>query len=214
MKIDLHVHTSQRSSCSLAAEEDLIAAAIQAGIDAIVLSDHECLPPPGHVERLSHKYAPFRVFAGIELTTDGEHVVVVGLEDPALATRDWSYADLWHFVEEREGFLFLAHPFRYHDEVKIDVESFPPGGIEINSQNMGEVDPARLDEFIAAHGLRPVANSDAHRCLYVGIYHNILEGHPQTASELTEVLRDGRFAPGRMEERIELLKRTGERHLR
>ena len=43
MKIDFHVHSSERSACGGASEESQIQAAIVAGLDAIVFTDHQRL---------------------------------------------------------------------------------------------------------------------------------------------------------------------------
>lgn len=40
MKIDLHVHSSERSACGQAGEEEQIEAAMAAGLNALVFTDH------------------------------------------------------------------------------------------------------------------------------------------------------------------------------
>lgn len=44
----------------------MVRAAIRAGLDAMVLSDHDRLAPTARLARLNAKFAPFRVFGGIE----------------------------------------------------------------------------------------------------------------------------------------------------
>jgi histidinol phosphatase-like PHP family hydrolase len=65
MKIDLHVHCQERSACGKATEEAQVQAAIAAGLDAIVFTDHHRLMPLERLECLNQQYAPFRVFGGI-----------------------------------------------------------------------------------------------------------------------------------------------------
>ena len=84
MKIDLHVHSSERSDCGKATEEAQIRAAIAAGLDAIVFTDHWQFVPLARLKRLNDQYAPFKIFGGIEVTADDEDFIVVGVRDPVL----------------------------------------------------------------------------------------------------------------------------------
>ncbi len=65
MKIDLHVHASERSDCSIAGERELIEDAIRFGLDGLVFTDHHRLVPPGHLGDLKDESPPFRVFGGV-----------------------------------------------------------------------------------------------------------------------------------------------------
>ncbi len=187
----------------------MIEAAKEAGLDAVALTDHGRLVPPEHLAELNSVHAPFRVFPGIEVSVPPDDIVVVGLQDPQLERDGWTYPRLHRFVAERGGFLFLAHPFRFHDTVSIDVENYPPGALEMNSSNMGEVDVSLLYEFVAEHDLPCICNSDAHAAELVGIYHVILEDRVDNARDLVSVLNGGRFRCGRMDERIAALNALG-----
>lgn len=187
----------------------MIAAAAAAGLDAIVLSDHGRLPPPLHLAELNRLHHPFRIFPGIEIGCEDEHIVVVGLEDGALERQDWGYQALHRFVERAGGFLFVAHPFRNHDYLNVDVDAFPPGGAEVNSINMGEVDEERLDDFFERTGLPALCNSDAHSAEYMGLYHNTLERPAADASDLVRILKAGRFSCRGMAMRTGKLKDDG-----
>lgn len=46
MTIDFHVHTAERSLCGNSGERDQIRAAIDAGFDAMSITDHDRLVPP------------------------------------------------------------------------------------------------------------------------------------------------------------------------
>ena len=71
-KVDLHVHTSERSPCAIASEDEQIRAAIAAGLDAIFITDHHRLVPVEQLDALNRTFAPFRIFGGIEVTSQGE----------------------------------------------------------------------------------------------------------------------------------------------
>ena len=49
MKIDLHVHSNERSMCSNANDDQIVRAAIEHGLDAIVFTDHNRLVPPARI---------------------------------------------------------------------------------------------------------------------------------------------------------------------
>jgi histidinol phosphatase-like PHP family hydrolase len=181
----------------------MIQSAIAFGLDGLVFTDHHRLVPLDRLEALNRKYAPFRVFGGIEISvTEGEDVLVLGIRDPVLETWSWSYPELFAFVHERGGFLILAHPFRYHDRIDIDIEQYPPDAIEVHSKNTGTCDEPQIRAVLARRALRPLCNSDAHQAGHVGLYYNRLARVPRGERELIEILRAGDYTCHGMEERI------------
>jgi histidinol phosphatase-like PHP family hydrolase len=190
MKIDLHVHARERSSCAKSGEEEMVRAAIQRGLDGLAFTDHGRLIPPRRVAGLNARYAPFRVFGGIEIRLAGEDVLVLGLEEPLLERRKWTYPELHAFVRQHGGFLVLAHPFRYHDTVNLDVEGYPPDAIELRSVNIRADDEGRIRALAQRLDLRLLCNSDAHRAEDVGCHYNLLPRAPQDDEDLARVLRD------------------------
>jgi histidinol phosphatase-like PHP family hydrolase len=198
MKVDLHLHASERSSCSKATEQEQIRAAIAAGLDAVAFTDHERLVPREHLRELNRRYAPFRIFTGIEIKVDGEDVLVLGVHDPALENTLWRYPELHTFVRARQGFLAIAHPFRYHPEISLDLERFAPDALEIHSINIVETSGDRIRAVAARLGLPLLCNSDAHSADVVGRYYNVLERAPADEHELMRMLREGRFVRHRL----------------
>jgi predicted metal-dependent phosphoesterase TrpH len=81
IKIDLHVHAKERSVCSKVSEEEMIQTAIDAGLDAIVFTDHNKLTPKRTLNKLNRQFAPFRIFGGIEVSIKNEHIIVLGIYD-------------------------------------------------------------------------------------------------------------------------------------
>jgi histidinol phosphatase-like PHP family hydrolase len=190
VKIDLHVHTKERSTCGRSGEEEMVQAAIAFGLDGLAFTDHHRLVPLDRLEELNREYAPFRVFGGIEISvTEGEDVLVLGIRDPMLETRRWPYPKLFAFVRKRGGFLVLAHPFRYHARIDIDIEAYPPDAIEVHSKNTGACDESQIRAVLTRLGLSPLHNSDAHVAEHVGIYYNRLARVPRNERELIEILR-------------------------
>jgi histidinol phosphatase-like PHP family hydrolase len=208
VKIDLHVHTKERSACGESGEEEMLQAAVAYGLDGLVFTDHHRFIPLDRLEELNRKYAPLRVFGGIEISVDeGEDVLVLGVRDPTLEKRNWSYTRLFAFVRERDGFLALAHPFRYHAEIAIDIETYPPDAIELHSKNTGACDAPRILAVLERLGLPPLCNSDAHRAEHVGVYYNELAREPSGERELIQILKAGEYACASMEKRIAAINR-------
>ncbi len=196
MKIDLHVHTRPRSPCARSSAEEMIRAAIGGGLDGLVITDHDRLVPPKELAYLNAKYSPFRIFGGVEVTTRGEHILVLGVRDDVLEERWWSYPDLHAFVRGRGGFLALVHPFRFnHNHLQIDVERFPPHAMEVSSLNTPRAAENRIREVAARLGVPLLSNSDAHHSSDVGAYYNVLNREPVDLDALLRTLKEGAFKP-------------------
>jgi histidinol phosphatase-like PHP family hydrolase len=203
MKIDLHVHSAERSRCAVSGEEEMIRAAISFGLDALVFTDHQALLPPQRAEELNERFAPFRVFRGIECSVvEGEDLVVLGADHPRLEAADLSYGELHEIVHKEGGFLILAHPFRYHETVDIDVLGRPPHAVELHSISICGRDEGRILALAKRAGARTVQDSDAHRSEHVGIFHNLLGREPRDEKELVAVLKAGLFERCRCDDRV------------
>lgn len=195
MKIDLHVHTRERSVCATMTEDEQIRAAIQAGIDGIAITEHDQLVPAAHLAELRAKFAPFRIFTGIEVQAEDHHWVVIGLHDPALERLDWRYPELREYVRQRGGFMILAHPFRYKPEVTVDLDGYPPDGVEVKSVNTPKAREADIRALAARLGLALFCNSDAHHRGTIGSYHTTLPGTVEDDRQLLEALFALKTAP-------------------
>jgi len=148
MKIDLHVHTKDRSDCALSTEEEQIKEAIKIGLSGIAITEHNRLLTPEHLNTLNRTYAPFKIFKGIEIKPldagSGEDVIVLGLDDDILQKQKWHYKDLHGFVRKAGGFLFIPHPYVYSEKIHMDIESFVPDAFEVHSKNIGRSDEGRI----------------------------------------------------------------------
>jgi predicted metal-dependent phosphoesterase TrpH len=193
MKVDLHVHTKERSQCAKASALEQVQTAIAAGLDVIALTDHGQLAPAEEVSRFNTEYAPFRILDGIELTVGGEDIVVLGLRDPSLVTGKWDYPSLHRFVRAQGGVLVLAHPFRYRPNIAIPVQEFPPDAIEVCSGST----PRHAEEQIVAVAqslaIPVISNSDAHTTETLGRHYNVLDMEARNARELLDLIKAGMF---------------------
>lgn len=206
MKIDLHVHCSERSSCSIATEKQHIQSAIEHGLDAIVITDHNKLVPMEHLKELNEKYYPFKIFGGVEIRTEphGDDVLVIGPTDKILEEQKWTYEKLYKFVKTHGGFIALCHPYRYGNTVNIDIATFVPDAIEINSTNIGKCDKELIETLADRLKTKLIGNSDGHCHLHTAIYYNIIDAFPETEKELGRALLEKHITIGKDEKRIEL----------
>lgn len=184
----------------MASEEELIRAAIAAGLDGLAFTDHNTLVPPDRLAELNRAYAPFRVFGGVEIhTAEDEDVLVIGVRDSRLEAYSWMYADLVAFAREHGGYAVLAHPFRYRDIVQADVAAVPPDAMEAGSTNLPPGTEPRIRELARRVGVPVIFSSDAHSVDRIG-RHWIRLGEPAADErELVALLRAGRFSCGRTE---------------
>ena len=203
MRVDLHVHASERSGCSQSGEEEIIRAAIGFGLDGMAFTDHQLLVPPERLAELNAKFAPFRIFSGIEIhTVEEEDVLVIGVSDPRLEKRAWTYPELYEFVRDRKGFLAVAHPFRYRDTVNIDFDGRIPDALEGASFNIRPERELLIRNLAEQLGCRLMCSSDAHFSDYVGLCRLVLDGNPADNAELVRLLRSGAYRCETDEDRL------------
>ncbi len=194
LKIDLHMHTSERSSCSEISETRLIKKAIKAGLDAIVITDHWKFVPQETLARFQAEYPMITVFSGIEITANDEDILVYGIRDARLEKRGWRYADLHQFVRQNNGALVLAHPFRFHDQINIDLQKYPPDAIEICSNNIPLSNARRIFQAAERLHLPLLGNSDAHGAAPIGKYFSLFDHAISSDEHLVAALRAGDFS--------------------
>jgi len=197
MKIDLHLHTSERSTCSIASAEEQITTAIQMGLDAIVITDHDCMIDETILTVLNRKYTPFIIYGGIEIRINenghDEDIIVIGLHQDILTQKKWTYPELHQFVISNNGFIGLAHPYRYRDFITVDVENYPPHAIEIFTSNIGMDKKDMRLELKEKLNCNLMVNSDSHNIDSTGLYYNELDKTPESEQELVQMLIDGNY---------------------
>ena len=202
--IDLHVHTYPASSCSSAPVDELIQEARRIGLNGICLTDHNHVWAPARVEELRQKHG-FPIFRGNEITTDQGDMLVFGLEEDIRGIIQLD--DLRRLVDQADGFIIVAHPFRGFLVVGIGQTGLTPeqamarplfskvDAVEILN---GKV-TARENDFAArvAAGLNlPVTGgSDAHETGEVGHYATSFPGPINSERELVEALKAGGYQP-------------------
>jgi histidinol phosphatase-like PHP family hydrolase len=193
MKIDLHVHSSERSPCGRSTDEEQVRAAIACGLDGFFFTDHHAFIEEEKLAALNRQFSPFQVFRGIEISCNEEDFLVLGVADALLAREDWLYPDLHRFVRGKDGFMVLAHPFRYHADLNLDCADYHPDAIEIRSANTPLAEQDRILRLADEWNIPVLCNSDAHFVDGFGKFYNILEAMPRDEAELLDLLRARKF---------------------
>ena len=194
MKIDLHLHSSDRSACGHSTAEEMILAAKGFGLGAVCFTEHSVLTPEDWLAEANERHAPFKVFSAVEISvTRLEHCIVLGARDGELETREWTYEDLWKFTRERGGSLTLCHPFRFGTEVAFDIDRFPPDAIEVHSVHTAAADEGVIRATAERVGTHIVTSSDAHFAKWVGVFHVELARPAADESDLVTILKAGEY---------------------
>lgn len=208
MRVDLHVHTYEYSACGISTEREQIEMAITCGLDGIAFTEHGFQRAQSDLERLNKKYAPFKIFTGVEVNVldSYEDVLVIGVPDmteynnrPREYKSLWKYDKLYEFVRKKGGFIAIPHPFRFADEVKTNVFDFIPDALELKSYN---IDPSReylIEKFAKKLGVKTMVASDSHHKHVTGMHHLVMHNAVQTDADLVRELLSGRYDHGALQ---------------
>jgi predicted metal-dependent phosphoesterase TrpH len=207
MLIDLHTHTYPLSYDSDLSPDDLIIAAKSAGLDGICLTEHDAFWSEAEVEALRVKHQ-FPIFAGAELNTEEEHLIVFGLKQWLIGM---SHADfVIEKVREFKGAVVIAHPFRrkilhgYDDPAserykqELDKACKNPlfskvDAIEIQNAHGNERENGFSTELACRLKQHTTGGTDAHEAADIGHAATYFEREIQSIDELIIELKAGRF---------------------
>jgi len=202
MRIDLHIHTRPRSSCSAIDPSALLEEARRAGLDGVCLTEHQNRWSPEEIQELMEDHG-IRVFQGNEITTNQGDILVFGYEKDVKGVVP--IQDLRKEVEAVGGLMIAAHPFRGFllfgiSQLQLDVEQACKravfqhvDGLEIHNCKVTDPENDMARRVAERLGLRGVAGSDAHRLDEVGKCVTHFEREVRTERELIEEIRAGRF---------------------
>jgi predicted metal-dependent phosphoesterase TrpH len=177
MLVDLHVHTSRYSACGRATPEEMMARAVNVGLDGVVLTEHNMVWPDDEIDALRAQFPRLVIWQGVEITSaEGDDYLLYGLTSAAEHVRepdlqrDTEGERLVRRAHELGLVIVLAHPYRYHDEAPAFMAREPVDGVEIMSANILDYAHGRavalaeeLDAFV-------VATSDGHSTKALGVY--------------------------------------------
>lgn len=192
IRVDPHVHTSASYDASGSIRETL-SQAHNSDLDAVAITDHDTTVASREALELAGGY-DITVVPGVEITTDGGHLLALGVLDhppighPFPETVDW--------VRDRGGLAIVPHPFQVtrHGVRKRDLSECD--GIEVfNAWAMTGIQNRRARAYASAYDHPPIGASDAHEPAMIGrgyteIVSQEIRGEP-TADEVLDAFRSG-----------------------
>jgi predicted metal-dependent phosphoesterase TrpH len=176
MKVELHLHTSRYSACSVNSPEELMRKLIAAGYDAVYLTEHDAFWPDREIAALQAQFPRLRILPGAELsigTADAfQHLVVLGANDlEYLVLASGTRPDVGGILAKARAaghLTVLAHPFRWADGADMLWRGHRPDAMELRTCNQ-DADQAELARQTADELHMPVVNAgDVHSVGMVG----------------------------------------------
>ena len=168
MKIDLHVHIHRTARCSKEEPEAMAKAALERGIDAIVILDHNYQATKEECARTEALVPDIRVFRGIEVNVMNEDVVIISDKETnnfGLKYKE-KIADikkLNNWVEANNALAILAHPYRRSDVISFDLNVFKPHAVEFAGRHVAVQNRPKIIQLAKQYGMNLISISDAHK---------------------------------------------------
>lgn len=185
MRIDCHTHTACHSACASLKPRELVELAQLRSIDGLVITEHRHQWTKEDMAPLRSLYPDMALYAGVEITlAEGYDVVVIS---PGLPESIMAYPFIDALMDAMEPmredvFLFVAHPFRYTNDLTPNLARIleKVDGIEMNSMNLLRGGAQLTDQGYQPQNSRcyaearkrfdliPIWNTDAHHPPSVG----------------------------------------------
>jgi predicted metal-dependent phosphoesterase TrpH len=192
MKFDLHMHTRRYSHDAASDPFDLVRAAKAAGLDGIVITEHDTLWPEEELESLRAAAPGLVVLAGVEVTGLGGDVLCYGVSDLSRLPRGTPWPELCREVERQGGIAVAAHPNRWGQPFEKIVREQNPalGGIEVMSKNMdAELRAGALGLLVRFPHFAQLGNSDSHEPETVGCCYTEFDAEIHGTEDLVTAIR-------------------------
>ncbi len=197
LRIDLHTHTRRYSSCSRIDPSDLIPAAVKAGLDGLVITEHFRQWTEDELQELRQQAdAPgFLLLAGFEYTSTCGDLLVYGLSDrdASAMERDLSPAEAIRYVRQCGGVCIAAHPTRLGMGYDERILNLPFQAIEVCSTRLEPHERSLALKIADAAKIPAVACSDAHAVHEVGNYATTFTVPVRDIRDLRDALLRGKF---------------------
>ncbi|WP_227130805.1 CehA/McbA family metallohydrolase [Halorubellus salinus] len=168
LAFDPHVHT-EGSWDSNAAVEDVLAAAADAGLDGLAVTDHDAVDHSLYAVERAPEFGLFAI-PGVEVSTLGGHLLALGVETTPPEGRSFAWTVDW--VHDRGGVAVAPHPFRRSShgvgrEVLRDADALD--AVEtFNACTVLGYRNRQARTFASRHDRTRLGGSDAHRPARVG----------------------------------------------
>jgi predicted metal-dependent phosphoesterase TrpH len=167
-----------------------IRAAVEAGLDGIVLTEHNTLWDDQEIAGFRRKLpSKFKLFVGTEVNCAENHFLVYGIKSLQKIRYGLPAAELVGIAHGDGAAVVAAHPYRWHRwqgdcSYELDVD-----GVEIESTNTSP-SARRLAERLARDkGIPGIVASDAHSIEAVGKYWQPVPDGLESVHDLAALLK-------------------------
>lgn len=195
VRVDPHVH-SAASYDGRDPPELLLEQAVDVGLDAVVVTDHDRIEASIRAAELASDYGLIGI-PGVEISTAHGHLLGIGIQkrpDPGRPL-----AETVATVRDLGGVAVVPHPFQRtrHGARRRVLEAVHVDGLETyNAWLFTGYRNVRARNFAHRKGLTSLAGSDAHSVMTVGRAFTEIEFEGHAASEVgprdvVEAIRDG-----------------------
>jgi len=192
MKFDLHMHTRRHSHDAMSDPFELIKAAVAAGLDGIVITEHDYMWPEEELEELRAAQPGLVILGGIEVTGRGGDMLCYGLTNPFALPRGIAWGELTREVHKQGGACVAAHPNRWNQpfEKLVRDQKAELDGIEVMSNNMdAELRRLAANLLVKNPQYAQLGNSDSHEPATVGCCYTEFDADIRTSADLVAAIR-------------------------
>lgn len=193
LKFDHHVHTDRYSPDSVIDPYELIECAHRAGLDGVVITEHDAQWPGDELRELAEHASGFgvRVFSGVEVSAREGHFLVYGLPDLKDVGPGITLAELVTVVKRHEAAIVAAHPFRWDQDFESIVAQHGPvfDGLELVSNNVTLETRRKTERVLQAIPMGATGSSDGHEPDIVGCYYTEFSRPIATMADFVAAIR-------------------------
>lgn len=208
MIIDLHTHTCRYSPCSRFTPHSQVEAAIESGLDGIVITEHGVIWSEDEVAELRKEFPNFTILRGVEITVaSGDDFLVYGVLEPELFYQRMPARELLDKAAEKGGFVALAHAYRYSDDVAPEVYDGLLDAVEVMSSNIRRYSRDRIRQLANELQVPVIAGSDGHAPATIGMFATNFEADITNERELVEALRSRQYTLHKNQAKIDAKNR-------
>jgi predicted metal-dependent phosphoesterase TrpH len=195
-RVDLHVHTRRYSPCAEALDPEYLGIALEkAGLDGLVITEHDQLWPADDIALLNRKLENKRIYRGVEVSSSNGHFIVIGLEGLDDIRPGISIEKLMPKIHFHDAAIIWAHPHLHYGSIPAPLKySRMPAGlhaVEVASGVTSGKDSAATRAMARRMGWATVGGSDAHFPGQVGCAYTLLTDFPENEMHLAEAIRKG-----------------------
>jgi predicted metal-dependent phosphoesterase TrpH len=200
-RIDPHVHT-YFSADGLGAPEAMVAAARAAGLDGMVVTDHDvtfgcaALRAAGLMREDGRAVDGFLVIPGCEVSTADGHLLCWGVDVPWM--RHVPALEVARVVRGMGGLVVPAHPYdRMRAGIREAVlDGFDWDAVEVlNAATWSDSRNAKAAEYAKLRSLPGTAGSDAHHPAALGSAWTEVQADDLTVASFLGAVRSGAVLP-------------------